>query len=138
MAVEHLNPAEDHRRTNQEDDRHNNDEDGERVRQVFTGRSSREGPKAPRRRTRQAGPNSVNAVAGGPAGGYALHGDRTVWAWGSGYSGHPTHRRGEGRCRPRAQALLTISTEISTAATVPLFSSQWVVFLSSGQPTPGP
>ena len=59
MAVEHLNPAEDHRRTNQEDDRHNNDEDGERVRQVFTGRSSREGPKAPRRRTRQAGPNSV-------------------------------------------------------------------------------
>ena len=31
-----------------------------------------------------------------------------------------------------------ISTEISTAGTVPLFSSQWVVFLSSGQPTPGP
>jgi len=82
VAVEHLNPAEDHRRTNQEDDRHNNDEDGERVRQVFTGRSSREGPKAPRRRTRQAGPNSVNAVAGGPAGGYALYGDRTVWAGG--------------------------------------------------------
>ena len=33
---------------------------------------------------------------------------------------------------------LTISTEISTAGTVPLFSSQWVVFRSSGQPTPGP
>ena len=33
---------------------------------------------------------------------------------------------------------LTISTEISTAGTVPLFSSQCVVFLSSGQPTPGP
>ena len=33
---------------------------------------------------------------------------------------------------------LTISTEISTAGIVPLFSSQWVVFLSSGQPTPGP
>ena len=32
----------------------------------------------------------------------------------------------------------TISTEISTAGTVPLFSSQCVVFLSSGQPTPGP
>jgi hypothetical protein len=33
---------------------------------------------------------------------------------------------------------LTISTEISTAGIVPLFSSQCVVFLSSGQPTPGP
>ena len=33
---------------------------------------------------------------------------------------------------------LTISTEISTAGIVPLFSSQWVVFRSSGQPTPGP
>ena len=33
---------------------------------------------------------------------------------------------------------LTISTEISTAGTVPLFSSQWMVFRSSGQPTPGP
>jgi len=33
---------------------------------------------------------------------------------------------------------LTISTEISTAVIVPLFSSQWVVFRSSGQPTPGP
>lgn len=37
-----------------------------------------------------------------------------------------------------AHACLTISTEISTAAIAPLFSSQWVVFLSSGQPTPGP
>jgi hypothetical protein len=33
---------------------------------------------------------------------------------------------------------LTMSTEISTAGIVPLFSSQCVVFLSSGQPTPGP
>ena len=33
---------------------------------------------------------------------------------------------------------LTISTEISTAGVVPLFSSQCVVFLSSGQPKPGP
>ena len=33
---------------------------------------------------------------------------------------------------------LTISTEISTAGIAPLFSSQWVVFRSSGQPTPGP
>ena len=33
---------------------------------------------------------------------------------------------------------LTISTEISTAGIVPLFSSQCVVFLSSGHPTPGP
>ena len=33
---------------------------------------------------------------------------------------------------------LTISTEISTAGIVPLFSSQWVVFRSSGQPIPGP
>ncbi len=32
----------------------------------------------------------------------------------------------------------TMSTEISTAATVPRFSSQCVVVLSSGQPTPGP
>jgi hypothetical protein len=33
---------------------------------------------------------------------------------------------------------LTMSTEISTAGIVPLFSSQCRVFLSSGQPTPGP
>ena len=33
---------------------------------------------------------------------------------------------------------LTMSTEISTADVVPRFSSQCVVFLSSGQPTPGP
>ena len=33
---------------------------------------------------------------------------------------------------------LTTSTEISTAGSVPLFSSQWRVFRSSGQPTPGP
>ena len=32
----------------------------------------------------------------------------------------------------------TMSTEISTAGVGPLFSSQCVVFLSSGQPTPGP
>ena len=32
----------------------------------------------------------------------------------------------------------TISTEISTAGIVSLFSSQWIVFRSSGQPTPGP
>ena len=32
----------------------------------------------------------------------------------------------------------TMSTEISTAGIVPLFSSQWIVFRSSGQPTPGP
>ena len=36
------------------------------------------------------------------------------------------------------QLTLTISTEISTAGVVPLFSSQCVVFLSSGQPTPSP
>jgi D-alanyl-D-alanine carboxypeptidase len=36
------------------------------------------------------------------------------------------------------QACLTMSTEISTAGIVPLFSSQCVVFRSSGQPTPGP
>jgi hypothetical protein len=33
---------------------------------------------------------------------------------------------------------LTISTEISTAGIAPLFSSQWIVFRSSGQPRPGP
>lgn len=33
---------------------------------------------------------------------------------------------------------LTMSTEISTAGIVPLFSSQCVVFASSGQPRPGP
>lgn len=37
-----------------------------------------------------------------------------------------------------AQLALTMSTEISTAGVVPRFSSQWVVFRSSGQPTPGP
>ena len=42
------------------------------------------------------------------------------------------------RCRAGACYCLTISTEISTAGIVPLFSSQCVVFLSSGQPTPGP
>lgn len=36
------------------------------------------------------------------------------------------------------QLALTMSTEISTAGVDPLFSSQCVVFLSSGQPTPGP
>ena len=43
-----------------------------------------------------------------------------------------------GRCRVWAYFCLTTSTEISTAGIVPLFSSQCVVFLSSGQPTPGP
>ena len=43
-----------------------------------------------------------------------------------------------GRCRAWAYSCLPISTEISTAGIVPLFSSQCVVFLSSGQPTPGP
>ena len=33
---------------------------------------------------------------------------------------------------------LTMSTEISTAGTVPRFSSQWLVCRSSGQPGPGP
>ena len=36
------------------------------------------------------------------------------------------------------QSCVTRSTEISTAVLVPLFSSQCLVFLSSGQPTPGP
>ncbi len=40
--------------------------------------------------------------------------------------------------QPWGYSCLTMSTEISTAGTAPLFSSQWVVFLSSGQPTPGP
>ena len=39
---------------------------------------------------------------------------------------------------PALPRTLRISTEISTAGVVPLFSSQWVVFRSSGQPTPGP
>jgi hypothetical protein len=43
-----------------------------------------------------------------------------------------------GQCSACAYSCLTISTEISTAGVVPLFSSQCVVFLSSGQPTPGP
>jgi hypothetical protein len=46
------------------------------------------------------------------------------------HSGPPSHAAGN--------SCLTMSTEISTAGIVPLFSSQWVVFLSSGQPTPGP
>ena len=40
--------------------------------------------------------------------------------------------------RAQDHACLTISTEISTAEIAPLFSSQCVVFLSSGQPTPRP
>ena len=36
------------------------------------------------------------------------------------------------------QSCVTRSTEISTAVLIPLFSSQCLVFLSSGQPTPGP
>ena len=39
---------------------------------------------------------------------------------------------------PCGHSSLTMSTEISTAGVVPLFSSQCVVFRSSGQPTPGP
>jgi hypothetical protein len=35
--------------------------------------------------------------------------------------------------RSRVHSCLTMSTEISTAGVVPLFSSQWLVFLSSGQ-----
>jgi hypothetical protein len=48
---------------------------------------------------------------------------------------HPGHEQG---MTSTAYSCLTISTEISTAGIVPLFSSQCVVFLSSGQPTPGP
>ena len=40
--------------------------------------------------------------------------------------------------RALAYSCLTISTEISTAGIVPRFSSQCMVFLSSGQPTPSP
>ena len=52
-------------------------------------------------------------------------------------------RTGMGRARvvrrgSQIHSCATISTEISTAVAVPLFSSQWVVFRSSGQPTPGP
>lgn len=50
----------------------------------------------------------------------------------------PRVRPHRARCRAEAYSCLTISTEISTAGIVPLFSSQCVVFLSSGQPTPGP
>ena len=42
------------------------------------------------------------------------------------------------RLEAAAHSCLTMSTEIFTAGIAPLFSSQWVVFLSSGQPTPGP
>ena len=47
-------------------------------------------------------------------------------------------RRQPGTRDASIHSCLTISTEISTAGIVPLFSSQWVVFRSSGQPTPGP
>ena len=43
-----------------------------------------------------------------------------------------------GTAAGRLYSCPTISTEISTAGIVPLFSSQCVVSLSSGQPTPGP
>ena len=49
---------------------------------------------------------------------------------------HPVHSASGFDVGP--QLALTKSTEISTAGVVPLFSSQCVVFLSSGQPTPGP
>lgn len=42
------------------------------------------------------------------------------------------------RSRDRAYSCVTMSTETSTAGIVPRFSSQCRVFLSSGQPTPGP
>jgi len=45
---------------------------------------------------------------------------------------------GAGRWWAIIHSCLTMSTEISTAGIVPLFSSQWVVFRSSGQPAPGP
>lgn len=48
-------------------------------------------------------------------------------------SGHTQPRRVDTHC-----GWFTMSTETSTAGTVPRFSSQWVVFRSSGQPTPGP
>jgi len=51
---------------------------------------------------------------------------------------HPLVGRPRGKCQAGAYCCLTISTEISTAGVVPRFSSQCVVFLSSGQPTPGP
>jgi hypothetical protein len=52
---------------------------------------------------------------------------------------HVEPRVARDRCqRAKPHGCLTISTEISIAGIVPLFSSQCVVFLSSGQPTPGP
>ena len=42
------------------------------------------------------------------------------------------------RAELNAYGCLTMSTEISTAGVVPLFSSQWTVLRSSGQPSPGP
>ncbi len=46
--------------------------------------------------------------------------------------------RGDVPTLARAYSCPTMSTEISIAGIVPLFSSQCVVSLSSGQPTPGP
>ena len=43
-----------------------------------------------------------------------------------------------GKRQAGAYSCQTMSTEISTAGIAPLFSSQCMVFLSSGQPTPGP
>jgi hypothetical protein len=43
-----------------------------------------------------------------------------------------------GKWRAATYCCLTMSTEISTAGVVPLFSSQCMVLLSSGQPSPGP
>jgi hypothetical protein len=70
-----------------------------------------------------------------------LHHDRVVYAGGVSFHAAAGRRLrvllrlyiGDGH-----YSCLTMSTEISTAGIVPLFSSQCVVFLSSGQPTPGP
>jgi hypothetical protein len=51
---------------------------------------------------------------------------------------HPEHAAGHRSVVGQCYSCLTISTEISTAGIAPLFSSQCVVFRSSGQPTPGP
>src|SRR5919107_1902726 len=73
-------------------------------------------------------------------------GHLTLWLTGARKEAQPTDARpveprvrpGRVRCRARAYSCPTISTETSTAGIVPLFSSQCVVSLSSGQPTPGP
>ena len=84
------------------------------------------GPRLPAR-TRTAGPSMPTSGSGSS---FAVRP--------APHAGRIGARGGAGCAGLEAYSCRTISTEISTAGIGPRFSSQCVVFLSSGQPTPGP